>query len=47
MCWRSEARGSTVKTKSAAELAAMTDPIIAFLRGGLDALKEPPKSRRR
>ena len=40
-------RGSTVKTKSAAELAAMIDPIIAFLRGGLDAFKEPRKTHRR
>ncbi len=40
-------RGSTVKTKSSAELAAMIDPIIAFLRGGLAALKEPRTTRRR
>jgi hypothetical protein len=25
----------------------MIDPIIAFLRGGLEALKEPPTTRRR
>jgi AcrR family transcriptional regulator len=29
------------KGKSTAEVAAAIDPIIAFLRGGLDALKEP------
>jgi AcrR family transcriptional regulator len=40
-------RGSTVKKKSADDLAAMIDPIIAFLRGGLEALKEPPTTRRR
>jgi AcrR family transcriptional regulator len=40
-------RGSSVKTKSAAEIAAMIDPIITFLRGGLDALKEPSATRRR
>jgi AcrR family transcriptional regulator len=34
-------RGSGVKTKSATDLAAAIDPIIAFLRGGLDALKQP------
>jgi AcrR family transcriptional regulator len=36
-----QGRGSTVKSKSAEEVAAMIDPIITFLRGGLDALKEP------
>ena len=33
--------GSTVKTKSTADVATMIDPIITFLRGGLEALKEP------
>jgi hypothetical protein len=40
-------RGSTVKKKSSTDLAEMIDPIITFLRGGLEALKEPPKPRRR
>jgi AcrR family transcriptional regulator len=35
------------KPKSAEELAALIDPIITFLRGGLEALKEPPTTRRR
>jgi AcrR family transcriptional regulator len=35
------------KSKSAADLAAAIDPVITFLRGGLDALKEPPTTRRR
>ena len=34
-------RGSSAKPKSAADLAALIDPVIAFLRGGLEALKEP------
>jgi AcrR family transcriptional regulator len=38
-------RGSSVKKKTSADLAAMIDPIITFLRGGLDALKEPPAHR--
>jgi AcrR family transcriptional regulator len=29
------------------ELAAQIDPVFTFLRGGLDALKAPPTSRRR
>jgi AcrR family transcriptional regulator len=29
------------------ELAAQIDPVFTFLRGGLDALKRPPTSRRR
>jgi AcrR family transcriptional regulator len=41
------AEGSSAKRKSPDEVAAMIDPIIAFLRGGLDALKEPPATRRR
>jgi AcrR family transcriptional regulator len=36
-------RASSAKQeKTAAEVAALIDPIITFLRGGLDALKEPP-----
>jgi AcrR family transcriptional regulator len=31
--------GSNAKPKSAADLAAAIDPVFAFLRGGLDALK--------
>jgi AcrR family transcriptional regulator len=34
-------RGPEAKPKSAEEVAARIDPIITFLRGGLDALKEP------
>ena len=42
-------RGGDVnkKPKSAAELAAAIDPVITFLRGGLDALKAPRTTRRR
>ena len=29
------------------ELAAQVDPVFTFLRGGLDALKQPLKTRRR
>jgi AcrR family transcriptional regulator len=39
--------GAKAKPKSAAELGALIDPIITFLRGGLDALKEPRTTRRR
>jgi AcrR family transcriptional regulator len=39
--------GSRAKPKSAADLAAAIDPVITFLRGGLDALKAPRPSRRR
>ena len=39
--------GTKKKSKSAADLAAAIDPVIAFLRGGLDALKEPPGTTRR
>jgi AcrR family transcriptional regulator len=39
--------GSTRKPKSGAEMAAAIDPVITFLRGGLDALKAPPTTRRR
>jgi AcrR family transcriptional regulator len=44
----SEQGGNTnTKAKSAADLAAAIDPVITFLRGGLDALKEPRTTRRR
>jgi hypothetical protein len=44
----SEQGGNTKnKAKSAADLAAAIDPVITFLRGGLDALKEPRTTRRR
>jgi AcrR family transcriptional regulator len=44
----SERRGGVKsKAKSADEVAAVIDPIITFLRGGLDALKEPNAKRRR
>jgi AcrR family transcriptional regulator len=36
-------RRSTGKPKTTADLAAAIDPIITFLRGGLDALKEPSR----
>jgi AcrR family transcriptional regulator len=39
--------GSHKGTKSVDELAALIDPVITFLRGGLDALKEPGTTRRR
>ncbi len=35
------------KPRSADEVAALVDPVMTFLRGGLDALKEPPGTRRR
>jgi AcrR family transcriptional regulator len=38
---------SRAKPKSAADIAAQIDPIITFLRGGLEALKEPSAARRR
>jgi AcrR family transcriptional regulator len=38
----SERKGSgSAKPKSTAEVAALIDPVISFLRGGLDALKAP------
>jgi AcrR family transcriptional regulator len=44
----SERDGDTKeKSRSAADLAAAIDPVITFLRGGLDALKDPPATRRR
>jgi AcrR family transcriptional regulator len=39
--------GANAKSQSAAEVAALIDPIITFLRGGFEALKEPPTTRRR
>src|SRR5438132_5256373 len=38
---------SSAKPKSADDMAALIDPIITFLRGGLDALKEPSTTTRR
>jgi AcrR family transcriptional regulator len=38
---------SSAKPKSAAEIAAVIDPVITFPRGGLDALKETRTTRRR
>jgi hypothetical protein len=43
----SERGEGTKKSKSAAELAAAIDPVITFLRGGLEALREPRTTRRR
>jgi AcrR family transcriptional regulator len=40
-------KGSGAKPKSTADLAAAIDPVFTFLRGGLDALKQPRKTRRR
>ena len=42
-----ERAGSTAKPQTPAEVAALIDPVITFLRGGLDAVKEPRTSRRR
>jgi AcrR family transcriptional regulator len=39
--------GPKAKPKSAADVAAAIDPVITFLRGGLDALKEPRTTGRR
>jgi AcrR family transcriptional regulator len=39
--------GTKNKSKSAADLAAAIDPVITFLRGGLDALKAPRPTRGR
>jgi AcrR family transcriptional regulator len=38
-------RGGPAKPHSGEELAAQLDPVIAFLRGGLDAVKEPRRTR--
>jgi AcrR family transcriptional regulator len=38
--------GRSAKPHSADEVAALIDPVMAFLRGGLDALKEPPRKTR-
>jgi AcrR family transcriptional regulator len=43
----SERGEGTKKSKGAAELAAAIDPVITFLRGGLEALREPRTTRRR
>jgi AcrR family transcriptional regulator len=42
-----EGRDSNKKKKSTADVAAHIDPVITFLRGGLEALKVPPTTRRR
>jgi AcrR family transcriptional regulator len=42
-----ERGGSSAKPQSPADVAALIDPVITFLRGGLDALKEPRTTRRR
>jgi AcrR family transcriptional regulator len=39
--------GPRANPKTAEEVAAMIDPVITFLRGGLGALKEPRPARRR
>jgi AcrR family transcriptional regulator len=38
-------RSGATKPQSAAEAAAMIDPVFTFLRGGLEALKEPITTR--
>jgi hypothetical protein len=43
----SERGGSSAKPESTADVAALIEPVITFLRGGLDALKEPQATRRR
>jgi AcrR family transcriptional regulator len=43
----SERGGSSPKPKSRADVAAQIDPVITFLRGGLDAVKEPSTPTRR
>jgi AcrR family transcriptional regulator len=43
----SERGGSSPKPKSADDVAARIDPVITFLRGGLDALKAPGTTSRR
>ena len=42
-----ERSSGTPKPKSPDEVAALIDPIITFLRGGLEALKAPSTTRRR
>jgi len=42
-----ERSGKSAKPQSPAEVAALIDPVITFLRGGLDAVKEPRTPRRR
>src|SRR6266545_4122234 len=43
----SERGSSSPKPKSADDVAAQIDPVITFLRGGLEALKEPRSARTR
>jgi len=40
-------RGSSAKPQSPADVEALIDTVITFLRGGLDAVKEPRTTRRR
>jgi len=40
------AKGGDAKPVSVDEAAALLDPVMTFLRGGLDALKEPSAKRR-
>ena len=42
-----QGESSSGKPKSADEVAVLIDPVITFLRGGLEALKEPRTARRR
>jgi hypothetical protein len=39
--------GPRGKPKTEDDVAAQIEPVITFLRGGLDALKEPRTTRRR
>jgi AcrR family transcriptional regulator len=39
--------GSSAKPKTADDIAAQIDPVLTFLRGGLDAIKEPRTTRPR
>jgi len=39
--------GPSAKRKTPDEVAALIDPVIAFLRGGLDTMKESGTTRRR
>ena len=43
----SERGDSSPKPQSPADVAAQIDPVMTFLRGGLDALKQPRTTRRR
>jgi hypothetical protein len=41
-----QGKGQSGKARSADDRASQIDPVITFLRGGLDALKEPRPTRR-